>query len=234
MDVRTGVEARQVRSTGSGVSISTDHGEVEADQLLVASSRRPRTQGLELARAGVRLAGAAIEVDGHLRTSQPHIYAAGDVTGSFQFTHYAGWQGFKAARNALLPGASSGLRSSVPWAVFTDPEVAQAGDLTGEMHEWPLERHDRAQAAGLQRGLVRVYCDREGHVTGALVCLEAAGELINELSVAMEARLKLKDLASAIHVYPSFGFVIQQLAAQASVQESIGGVGGRLLKTFVR
>src|SRR2546422_6143567 len=98
------------------------------------------------------------------------------------------------------------MRETVPWAVFTDPEVAQVGSLAGDAHEWPLARHDRAQAAGLRRGLVRVYSDRQGRVEGGLVCLEAAAEIINELAVAIEAHLKLKDLASVIHVYPSFGF----------------------------
>lgn len=234
MEVQTAVDVRAVRRAADGVVLSTTGGELAADRLLVAGGRRPRTARLDLDLAGVRLAGGAIEVDGSLRTSQPHIYAAGDVTGSFQFTHYAGWQGFQAARNALLPGSSGGLRETVPWAVFTDPEVAQVGSQTGELHEWPLARHDRAQAAGLRRGLVRVYSDQQGHVTGAVICLEAAAELVNELAVAIEARLKLKDLASVIHVYPSFGFPLQQLAAEASVRGSLGGLRGRLLKTLIR
>jgi hypothetical protein len=71
-------------------------------------------------------------------------------------------------------------------------------------------------------------------VEGGLVCLEAAAEIINELAVAIEAHLKLKDLASVIHVYPSFGFPLQQLSPEASVRDSFAGLRGRLLKAFVR
>jgi pyruvate/2-oxoglutarate dehydrogenase complex dihydrolipoamide dehydrogenase (E3) component len=73
-----------------------------------------------------------------------------------------------------------------------------------------------------------------GRLAGGLVCLQSAAELINELSVAIESRVRLKDPASATHVYPSFGFVLQQIAARASFEESLGGLSGRVLKTFVR
>lgn len=122
----------------------------------------------------------------------------------------------------------------MPWAAFTDPEVAQVGELHGDVHEWPIARLDRAQTMGLERGLVRVYTRRDGRVAGALICLEAASELANELSLAIEARLKLKDLANVIHVYPTFGIVLQQLGAEAAFSEAVEGLGGRVLRTFVR
>src|SRR5260370_17341883 len=120
--VVTGVAAH-----GAHVAVDVSGSQLEADTLLVATGRRPRTAALDLERAGVEVYEGAIRVDKNLRTSNPHVFAAGDVTGGFQFTHYAGWQGYVAARNALLPGAQEGVRSSVPWAVFTDPELAQAG-----------------------------------------------------------------------------------------------------------
>ncbi len=234
MDVRLATSVRSVSTSPGGVRLATSTGYVDAEQLLLAAGRSPVTEGLDLHRAGVELAGAAVQVNAKLQTSQPHIYAAGDVTGSFQLTHYAGWQAFQAVRNALLPGSSEGTRSSVPWAIFTDPEIAQVGELRGTCKEWPVARVDRAQATGRLFGLIRVYLDSKGRVNGALIGLEAAAELINELSLSIQTGARWADVARAMHTYPSYGIALQQLAAQDALQRSTSGRWGWLLKRLAR
>ena len=171
------------------------------------------------------------------------MYAAGDVTGGAQFTHYAGWQGFVAARNALLPGAQDGLRSSVPWAVFTDPEVAQAGlseaaaraqysDI--RVHRMELDRVDRAQTDNQRDGFLKLVSHAGGKLVGATVVSRAAGETVNELALAIDRGLGISDLASTIHAYPTYAFAVQLLAAEASFEAAAAGVRGRALRALRR
>ncbi len=99
----------------------------DGDMLLIATGRLPVVQELGLERAGVRYTPEGIEVDAHLRTSARNIYAAGDVLGGAQYSHLAGWQGFQATRNALLPGNAPGTPRAMPRVTFTSPEVARVG-----------------------------------------------------------------------------------------------------------
>ena len=243
IEVRTGEEARHVKQTSTGIRVTTSKGAIEGDKLLVALGRRPRVEGLRLERAAVEFTYKGIAVDDRLRTSQRHIYAAGDMTGSFQFTHYAGWQGFIAARNALLPGSTGGKRDTVPWVIFTNPQVGQAG-LTergarerGErvrVHRWPVERIDRAQTMGEQEGFIKLVARPDGSLLGAAVVAGAGDELTNELALAVQQRLKLRDLAGSMHVYPTYGIGTQQVTSDAIVARLTRGWRGNLLRALVR
>lgn len=225
------------------VSVEVGVSQLKADVLLLAAGRRPRIAGLELGRAGIEVREGAVSVDKSLRTTNPRVYAAGDVTGGFQFSHYAGWQGYVAARNALLPGAEDGVRTTIPWAVFTDPEIAQAGlseaqaraQLTGvKVHRLELEGVDRAQTEGEREGFVKLIADSKGKLVGATIVSKVAGETINELALAIERGLTVSDLASTIHVYPTFGFAVQQLAADASLEAATSGARGRVTRALRR
>ncbi len=243
IEVCTGEEAQNVEQTPTGTRVTTSKGTYVGDKLLVALGRRPKVEGLGLERAGVEFTEKGISVDDQLRTSQRHIYAAGDVTGSFQFTHYAGWQGFIAARNALLPGSSGGKRETVPWVIFTDPQVGQAG-LTeqqarerGEqvrVHRWPVERIDRAQTVGEQEGFIKLVARPDGTLLGATVVAGAGDELTNELALAVQQDLKLGDLAHSIHVYPTYGIGTQQVTADATLARLTRGWRGKALRAVVR
>ena len=236
---------RRLESEGVKVLTSAVVGasQLKADAVLLATGRRPRVNGLDLERAAVELHGGAIRVDKNLRTTNPRVYAAGDVTGGFQFTHYAGWQGYVAARNALLPGAQEGLRSNIPWVVFTDPEVAQAGLSEVEVraqftdvkvHRLELERVDRAQTADEREGFLKLVTRAGGKLVGATVVSIAAGETINELALAIDRGLTLSDLASTIHAYPTFSFAIQQLAAEATFEAAASGIRGQAIRALRR
>ncbi len=231
-----------VEQTGDGIVLSAAGARIEGDALLVAVGRRPFVDGLNLQQAGVAFTEEGISVDSSLRTSNPRIYAAGDVAGSPQFTHYAGWQGYVAARNALFPGAMRGKRDGVPWVVFTDPEVGQVG-LTEEdsRHRgWrievlrlPLERVDRAQTTGELDGFIKLVIRRDTLV-GATVVAPVASEVINELALAIQSKATLRQLSSTIHVYPSYGIGIQQMASHATIAEFVRGWQGRLLRRIMR
>jgi pyruvate/2-oxoglutarate dehydrogenase complex dihydrolipoamide dehydrogenase (E3) component len=213
-----------------GNILVTDRGEdVEGDALLVAAGRRPTVGGLDLERAGVDYTDRGVVVDEHLRTSQKHIYACGDVIGGFQFTHYAAWQASMAVRTLLFPGASTGIRSHVPWTVFTDPEVAQYGLSEAEAHarfpragqvrvsRWQLDHLDRAVTDQDRRGFIKVVHRSSGRILGAQIVAARAGELIAELALAIDHRLTLADLSGTIHVYPTYAIGVQQLAAEVQV-----------------
>jgi len=246
VEVRTSANVVQVgRGAAGTISVRAAGHDLEGDALLVAVGRRPRLDGLDLARAEVEHGGnpPRISVDGRLRTSQAHIFAAGDVTGGAQFTHYAGWQGFQAARSALLPGRSPGTRATIPSVVFTDPEVGEVGMSEAEartrqepleVHRWPMERSDRAQTQGATDGFLKLVVKPDGSLLGATAVGGSAGELVNELELIREAGLKLPVVASSIHAYPTYGFAIQQLAAQVTLAKAISGPKGKLLRWLIR
>jgi len=195
---RSGADVKRVHAHG-GTVVITDRGEeVEGDALLVAVGRRPVVEGLDLERAGVKYSERGIEVDEHLQTSQKHIFACGDVTGSFQFTHYAAWQASMAVRTMLFPGSSTGVREHIPWTVFTDPEVAQCGlsepdarkrfpgDDNVRVARWQLDHLDRAITDQDLRGFIKVVHRPDGEVLGAQIVAARAGEIVHEFSIAID------------------------------------------------
>jgi pyruvate/2-oxoglutarate dehydrogenase complex dihydrolipoamide dehydrogenase (E3) component len=237
-------EATSARLDGQTTVLATDRGEARGDQLLVALGRRPVVEGLRLDLAGVRYSRAGIPVDDRLRTNVRHIYASGDVTGGLQFTHLAGFQGFQAARNALLPGSSAGRASLVPRVTFTDPEIAHVGatlaeaqttdgDSVREIH-WPLGHADRAVCEGDQDGFIRLVVASRGRILGATVVAGRAGEMIAELGLAVAKRLKLADVAATIHAYPTYSTAVQQLAVEATLDRFVTGTSGRLANWLAR
>jgi pyruvate/2-oxoglutarate dehydrogenase complex dihydrolipoamide dehydrogenase (E3) component len=232
--------AVSARREGGRTVVSTTGGDSSADLLLIAVGRKPSVNGLDLEKAGVHYSEMGIQVDRELRTNVKHIYAAGDVTGSYQFTHYAGWQAFQAVRNALLPGAASGISDIVPWVTFTDPEVAHVGlteadaqkNLPGEFEvwRWDMSHTDRAICENDAHGFIKVVAKKDGTILGATVVAGRAGETITEFILAMKHGLKAADLAGAIHAYPTYSTAAQQLAAEIAIEGTLSGGSGRLLR----
>ncbi len=216
---------------------------VVGDALLIAVGRRPNTAGLGLDAAGVACDANGIIVNNYLRTSVRHIYAAGDcISGGPQFTHYAGYQGAMAVRNALLPGKTRAHRNpqQIPWAVFTDPEIAQAG-YTAEQAQprygsrirtttLPMASIDRAVIDGQTTGFIKAVHLSNGRIIGATIVGTRAAELAQEWIIAIDHGLRLKDLASTLHPYPSLATGSQQLAWEAYQAGMTTGWRGRLLR----
>ena len=232
--------AKSVHNSAGEIVVAAERGEARGELLLIASGRKPTVAGLDLEKAGVHYSEKGIPVDEYLRTNVKHIYAAGDVTGGYQFTHFAGWQAFQAVRNALLPGNNSGLTDMVPWVTFTDPEAAHIG-LTEEqarakfgknvdVSRWAMSHTDRAICEDGRDGFLKVMIRTNGAVVGATIVNTRAGEVINEFVLAIKQGLKLADLAGAIHAYPTYSTAVQQLAAEVAIGKSLSGVSGRIVR----
>lgn len=244
IDLHLNFKVERARQDASGIHLLAGGIELQGDALLIAIGRRPNVDGLSLENAGVAYNVKGINVDDHLRTSQKHIFAAGDCIGSYQFTHYAGWQAFMAVRNALLPGASKGVAERVPWTTFTDPEVAHVG-MTEEQArnsygdsvmtcEWPMSRVDRAQAEGDRDGFVKLVHKKDGTLLGTTIVAGRAGEMIHEWIIALEHDLKVGDIAGVIHVYPTYSTASMQAAAAIRVEQWLKSSSGQIIRGLAR
>ncbi len=203
---------------------------VEAEAVLVAAGRLPNVETLNLEAASIRTNEHGIDVDAHMRTTAPDIWAIGDVAGGYKFTHVASDQGWIAAGRAL--GKRGSFRSrAVPWCTFTDPEVARVGLTEAQARRrygdkvrvllWPFRHVDRALTLGEDEGFIKIVTApgwmrglAGGEVVGAQIVGPVAGELISELTLLMANHLPLGLLARAIHVYPTLSLGVRQAAAQ--------------------
>ncbi|HHW14961.1 MAG TPA: FAD-dependent oxidoreductase, partial [Firmicutes bacterium] len=199
---------------------------VEADLVLVAVGRRPRTEGLGLEELGVRLERGAIVVDERQQTSIPGIYAAGDVTGGWQLAHVAFHEGAAAAEHALgCPGAPV-RREAVPRCVYTHPELGAVGLTEKEARErygavqvgrFPFAANGKALALGEGEGLVKVIAEpRYGQVVGVGVAGPGATELVSEAALAVAEECTLDELAEVIHAHPTLAEAIREAALAAA------------------
>ena len=189
---------------------------IEFDQLLCAVGRSPRTTGFGLEELGIPItAKKTVETDAYLQTLLPNIYAVGDVAGPYQLTHTAAHQAWYAAVNALF-GRFKRFKadySVIPWATFTDPEVARVGLSEAEAKEKGIEVEvtrygiddlDRAIADGSAHGFVKVLTvPGKDRILGATIVGAHAGDLLAEFVLAMKHGLGLNKIFSTIHIYPT-------------------------------
>jgi pyruvate/2-oxoglutarate dehydrogenase complex dihydrolipoamide dehydrogenase (E3) component len=193
-----------------------------ADAILVGVGRAPNTEGLGLEAAGVRYDQRGVEVDDFLRTSNPRIYAAGDICAPFKFTHTANALGRMAMTNALFWGRDRMSRLVVPWCTYTDPEIAHVGlydhqaKARGEKvttHTVPLAENDRAILDGEDEGFVRVHLKQgTDRILGATVVAAHAGDLLTYFTLTMSMGKGLSALAGPISPYPTQSEVLKRLA----------------------
>jgi pyruvate/2-oxoglutarate dehydrogenase complex dihydrolipoamide dehydrogenase (E3) component len=187
---------------------------VDVDAVLVATGRRPTVEGIGLDRAGIEHdVHRGIRVDDRLRTTNPNVYAAGDVAGRHLFTHMADAEARIVIRNALFPWRRKASAVHVPWCTFTDPEVARVGHSAESAAEagiavdsftWPLARVDRFVVEGEEGGFARVHLRRgSDEILGATAAGAHAGELIGLVAIAMRAGAGLGTLADTVFPYPT-------------------------------
>ena len=244
IDLRVNAVLERVEKASTGVRLIFGGGQVEADAVLVCVGRRPRLDGLCLDQANVVHGPGGIQVDRNLRTSQANIYAAGDCTGGFQFTHYAGYQGFMAVRNAFLPFNQKAVMDNVPWATFTDPEVAHAGlteSLARERHgdkvlaaTWPMDQTDRWLTEGDSPGFLKLVYLPNGKLLGVTIVASRAGEMVQEWALALDRGLKLAHIAESLHIYPTLSLASQQLASKLRVDQLLSGTVGKMMRGYAR
>jgi len=205
-------------------SIAASHDE-SVDKLLVAVGRAPNVAGLDLEAAGVEYdTRAGVEVDDRLRTTNPRVFAAGDVCSQFKFTHAADFMARIVLRNALFRGRGKASALTIPWCTYTAPEVAHVGLYPGEAKQrgiavdtWtqPLDHVDRAILDGQTDGFVRVHVKRgTDRIVGATIVAAHAGDLISEITLAMTHRIGLKKIADVIHPYPTQAEAIRKVGDQ--------------------
>ena len=220
IDIRVNHRAREFTVRNGTNILRCEHEnrevEIEFDQLLVAVGRSANTSGFGLEDLGIETTPQnTIKVNEYMQTSQPNIFACGDVAGPYQFTHTAAHQAWYATINALF-GKFKKFKadySVIPWATFTDPEVARVGlneqeavdkGIPHEVTTYGIDDLDRAITEGEDHGLVRVLTiPGKDRVLGATIVADHAGELITEYIAAMRHQIGLNKILGTIHIYPT-------------------------------
>jgi pyruvate/2-oxoglutarate dehydrogenase complex dihydrolipoamide dehydrogenase (E3) component/uncharacterized membrane protein YdjX (TVP38/TMEM64 family) len=191
---------------------------VAFDRVLLAIGRKANTEGFGLEEIGVALTPqGSVEVNEYLQTSLPNVFACGDVAGPYQFTHMASYQAWFAALNAIAGGIwrSRVNYSVVPWATFTDPEVARVGlsedeakqrGIAYELTRYEMNHHDRSLADGEAHGFVKILTvPGKDKILGVTIVGYHAGEQIAEFVFAMTHNMGLKSISAVTHIYPTLG-----------------------------
>ncbi len=220
IDIRTNHAAKEILIKDNQKILICEHDnktlEIEFDEILVAVGRAANTSGFGLEELGVALnPNKTIHVNEKLQTSIPSIYACGDVTGPYQFTHTASHQAWYATVNALF-GKFKSFKvdySVIPWATFTDPEIARVGLNEQEAKEkgiacdvtlYAIDDLDRAIAEGEDHGLVKVLTvPGKDVILGVTIVADHAGELITEYISAMKHKFGMNKILATIHIYPT-------------------------------
>ncbi len=240
IDVELGARVVGVEVEGARKVILTEGGRRFAvDEILVATGRRPNTEGLDLERAGIERDGMAVRVNSSLRSTNRGVWAAGDVTGGLQFTQVADYMAKKALRNALLPLNSSVDYRHVPWVTYTDPEVAHVGlgaeaaSARGAVtYTYDFDDLDRAITDAQTLGFVKISADSKGRILGATILGHGAGELLQPIVLAMTHGLSLAKVADTVFPYPTMAEGVKR-AANAYQRTRLESRGGRVLKKVV-
>ncbi len=213
-------KAKSFDNNGAVKAMTCEHAgaavRIEFDELLVAVGRKPNTEGFGLEDLGVALSSdGTIEVNEYLQTNFPNIYACGDVAGPYQFTHTAAHQAWFASVNALLAPFKRFRAdySVIPWATFTEPEVARVGlneleakeeGIAYEVTTYGIDDLDRAIADSEAHGMVKVLTvPGKDRILGVTIVGEHAGDLIAEFVTAMKYKLGLNKILGTIHIYPT-------------------------------
>ena len=209
--------------TGVRVNIGTTSGPQQLDgtHILVAAGRAANVGGMELEKAGVEYDRKGIKVSAKLRTSNRRVYAIGDVAGGLQFTHVAGYHAGVVLRSILFRLPAKQSTGHIPWATYTDPEIAHVGmteadarKLNQPLHilRWPYSENDRASAERKTEGLIKIVTDRKGRILGTSIVGAGAGEMISIYALAISKKMKASDLASFVAPYPTMSEIGKRAA----------------------
>jgi len=208
---------------GFAAYCATDEGNqcVHGSHLLISTGRRANVHGLNLKVAGVKYSLRGVDVDARLRTSNRRIFAIGDVTGPYQFTHMAAYQAGIVIRNILFKLPAKVDYSAVPWVTYTDPELAHVGMSEADAEDsgrsvrvlrWTFEENDRAQAERRTEGMIKVMAARNGRILGVDIVGLHAGELIQPWVLAVSQKMKIGAMAGMIAPYPTLSEASKRIA----------------------
>jgi pyruvate/2-oxoglutarate dehydrogenase complex dihydrolipoamide dehydrogenase (E3) component len=247
VEIHTGWAAKSVRNDGGKKRVRIENKlgetrEIAADAIFVASGRRGNTEWLG---GMVKLDRSYVAIDKYLRTSVPRVWACGDVHGGLQFTHVAEREAWKLVRNMLFPGLSPMDTTNIPWAIYTDPEIAHIGMTEGEarakagevrIYTMPMADADRAIVDRATRGFVKLVCDRKGRILGGHLFCANASSLVAPIVLARAKGLRVTDLANVVTPYPSWADTLRGAAGQRLAEAGAGWLGrvGRRIAAWVQ
>jgi pyruvate/2-oxoglutarate dehydrogenase complex dihydrolipoamide dehydrogenase (E3) component len=228
IDIRERTEVKSVEPAGSGIALTIETDgrryRVEGSHLLVAAGRKPRLDGLDLDRAGIRYDVRGVTVDRRLRTTAPGVFAIGDAIDAPHLTHVAAYHAGIVIRNALFHLPARVDYAALPWVTYTDPELAQVGatEAVARRHHGdrlrvvrlPFAENDRAHAERRTEGMVKIVARRNGDILGVSILGAHAGELAPLWGLAIEQRLKLKHIAGMLAPYPTWGEASKRAAGE--------------------
>lgn len=236
VEVAGGSKIVHYRRGGEAESKSGTH-------VLVAVGRAPNVEGLDLEAASIRYGGKGVEVDDRLQTSNPRVYAVGDVASKYQFTHAADAQARLVVRNALFFGRGKASELVIPWCTYTAPELAHVGITADEARKReaevetitiPLREVDRARLDGDDEGFLRVHLQKgSDRILGATLVAEHAGDIISQVTQAMTAGVGLGKVGESIFPYPTQAEVLRK-AADAWRRRRLTPLAKSAFNTFFR
>jgi len=230
---------------GFAACCATDEGKqcVHGSHLLISTGRRANVDGLNLEAAGVNYSPRGVDVDARLRSSNQRIFAIGDVTGPYQFTHMAAYQAGIVIRNILFKLPAKVDYSAVPWVTYTDPELAHVGMSEADAEQsgkavrvlrGSFKENDRAQAERRTEGMVKVIIAKNGRILGASIVGLHAGELIQPWVLSISRKLKIGAMAGMIAPYPTLAEVNKRIAGSYYTPSLFSDRTRRIVRFFLR
>ncbi|MCK5395715.1 MAG: NAD(P)/FAD-dependent oxidoreductase, partial [Gammaproteobacteria bacterium] len=206
-------ELKQVRLSDGAV--------LQSDALLVAIGRRPVVESLNLEKADVSYDAQGVKVNRKMQSTNKRVFACGDVTGEMPLTHVAELQAGIVIANMIFKLPKKINYDVIPAVVYTEPEVAQVGISAeqcrqlkhGEVFQFDVSQLDRAVTDNSKIGVAKILTDK-GRIVGAHIIAPHAGELIHELALAVQEKMKVSKITSLVHAYPSYSQLNKRLAGQ--------------------
>jgi pyruvate/2-oxoglutarate dehydrogenase complex dihydrolipoamide dehydrogenase (E3) component len=222
VEIAEGALAAEIRGEAGAVEVEAKDGRVfSGSHLLLAVGRKPNTEKLDLDTAGIETTKTGIKVDATLRTTNRKVYAVGDIAGGLQFTHVAGYHVGVVIRSILFGLPSKASTAHIPWATYTDPELAQVGLTEAqarkehggkvEVARFRFDENDRAVAERKTAGQIKVMVVK-GRPVGASIVGHQAGELANLWALVLANRLKMSQITSMVSPYPTIGELNKRVA----------------------
>lgn len=231
LNVHANAKVTRVEKSGSKRTVYFQTGDelhqATVDTIMVATGKRPNTD-LGLEEANVEYSRRGVTVNSYMQTSNPHIFAAGDVAGPYAFTHMAAYQGRIVANNMIHPKKRRKVDyNAVPRSVYVTPEIAAVGATEKQLIEsnkpyhvvqTPVSFLGRANTSDSKEGFTKVLSDPKGRLLGAVVVNPRAGEVVHELALAVKHRLTAHDVSETIHAYPTWSESVRYACNKLSLE----------------
>jgi len=248
IEIHTCLNVLQVKEEGNQKIVvaecSGQEKTFKADEFMLAIGRAPNLEGLSLESAGVKVEHRNIVVNSSMRTTARNIWACGDVTGQYLFTHIAEYQAGLVVANALIPFMKRKANYRVvPWVTYTDPELGRVGLTEDEarqkyrnikVYKYDVKDLDRAVIEGEDRGIIKIVCTKKGKILGAHVLAPQGGELLHEFVLAMQNNLGVGSITRTIHVYPTLSQAVRRTTNKYYAEKIFSGWIPKLTKKLIR